>query len=300
MSSLGGGNSERAATKIARFHVFSDTMAMPALMARYVSALGPRRRVWAASGKAAGPRAAVTSANGRISDKFRDGHEGQALAQAQRQLERLDWEVRCRETFDYPHNITNIASASSEERRCAIIGLMAPRIESVAGNLASGSSRMRPCRAWALFVGWPLGCLYRILGRRAWAMLFAADERCDGCSACAASCPVGAIKIVGGRPAWSYAREGCERCTNLCPKQAIQTSILRTVLILALLACSFVPVPPALVGESRSILPAWSLHALWSIAATVLGFFALRIVDLGLIQARRLRLDSLDQALSRS
>ena len=81
MSSLGGGNSERAATKIARFHVFSDTMAMPALMARYVSALGPRRRVWAASGKAAGPRAAVTSANGRISDKFRDGHEGQALAQ---------------------------------------------------------------------------------------------------------------------------------------------------------------------------------------------------------------------------
>ena len=62
------------------FPVFA--MSMPRIMARYISALGPRPRGRSGSGGGARPRAAILCANGRVSDKFRDGHEGQALAQA--------------------------------------------------------------------------------------------------------------------------------------------------------------------------------------------------------------------------
>lgn len=44
-----------------------------------------------------------------------------------------------------------------------------------------GGAGRRPCAAWAHILGWPFGWLYRIFGRWAWGMLFAADERCDGC-----------------------------------------------------------------------------------------------------------------------
>ena len=86
----------------------------------------------------------------------------------------------------------------------------------------------------------------------------------------------------------SYACEGCERCINLCPKQAIQTSVLRAALVLALMSGCLVPCPALLIEAIGPSMPAWALRVLWPIAAAVLGFLALRLVDMGLIQAGRL------------
>jgi Dissimilatory sulfite reductase (desulfoviridin), alpha and beta subunits len=256
-------------------------MALPRIMLRYMR--GFSRAMPEDARGLANPRAAVLSTNGRMSAKFRDGHEGQALAQAGRVLRRRGWEVVYRETFDCPHNITNVFSAPSEESCAAMLRETDERIERVAEELAAGRRLMRPCRLWAQLVGWPFGWLYRIFGRRCFGMLFAADERCDGCGLCSKRCPSGAIAMRGGRPAWSYKCEGCERCINLCPKKAIQTPIIRWAALIALcLTLDLCPLKPVLLSLF-AFLPGWAAGTLWTMASIVLGFFVLRIIDLVLV-----------------
>jgi hypothetical protein len=45
------------------------------------------------------------------------------------------------------------------------------------------------------------------------------------------TCPASAIHLSGGRPRWNWNCQGCARCINLCPAQAIQTSLARLLLI---------------------------------------------------------------------
>ena len=93
-------------------------------------------------------------------------------------------------------------------------------------------------------------------------------------------------------PCWSYACEGCERCMNICPKQAIQTSLLRIGVIVALcVAINLEPLKPILTGAlglSRTFVfeAAWTIITL--VATPVLGLAILRLVDLGLVLLARI------------
>ena len=108
------------------FPVFA--MSVPRIMMRYIRALGAAR-----PGAPGGvrPRAAVLSTNGRISDEYRDGHEGQALAQAERMLRRRGWDLAYRDTFDYPQSIASILKIQDEARRASIMAIVAPRIDEI-------------------------------------------------------------------------------------------------------------------------------------------------------------------------
>jgi NAD-dependent dihydropyrimidine dehydrogenase PreA subunit len=258
-------------------------MAVPRIMSRYMKSLGAALPTASVLPRAALPRAALLSVNGRMSDKVRDGHEGQALAQAERILGRQGWEVFYRETFDYPQNIANFFSAQNAERQAGIISLMEGRTHRVAADLAEGKALKRPCHLWAHALGWPFGWLYRIFGRRCFGMLFAADERCDGCGLCASRCPASAITMRGRRPSWSYKCEGCERCINICPKKAIQGSLVRLAVLVAI--CSTVGLCPlkGLVETAFAFLPAWAVGTLWTLLAIVLGFAFMRLIDLVLV-----------------
>lgn len=257
-------------------------LSVPRIMVRYIAALGPRK-------SGVRPRAAVLSTNGRVSASFRDGHEGQALAQAESLLARRGWDVSYRETFDYPQSITSFLNPHDEDRKAALLAALEPVIDRAAGDLLGGIRFKRPCRPVFHLIGWPFGWLFRLFGRRCWAMLFAADGRCDGCGVCARRCPAGAIRMSGGRPAWSYACEGCDRCINLCPKAAIQTSALRISLVALIMATvDACPLKPAASGAffgaaGTSALSGAAFGALWFAVSTILGFALLRAADAALV-----------------
>ncbi len=50
---------------------------------------------------------------------------------------------------------------------------------------------------------------------------FSVSDACVGCSKCAADCPMGVIKMSGGRPGWSGDCAMCSRCYHRCPAHAI-------------------------------------------------------------------------------
>jgi ferredoxin len=280
-SAGGDGGEARGDRKLDVFLFPVFAMSMPRIMRRYIGALGPAEPAGAGGER---PRAAVLSTNGRISAEVRDGHEGESLACAERMLRRRGWDVAYRDSFDYPQSISSVLKIQDESRKAAIMSLVEPRIEELAGALASGERRKRPCAPWALLVGWPFGQLYSIFGRRFLAMLFAADASCDGCGLCARRCPAGAIRMLGRVPDWSYACEGCERCINVCPKGAIQTSIARIAVLLALwILLETSPLKPLLA----SVSPSWLFGVAWFVATVVVGLAALRLVDLVLVTLAR-------------
>lgn len=251
-------------------------LSVPHLMQVYIRSLG---RV---DGSGQHPRAAVLATNGRISSRFRDGHEGQALAQAERILARRGWEVVYRETFDYPQSITSFINAQKDETRTKIVGLMAERTARVGADLASGRVWKRRAGPIVHILGWPFGWALSLVGRRAWAMTYAADGRCNGCGLCARECPARAIRMVGGRPDWSYACEACEGCINRCPRRAIQTSVLRLALLIVFCAAlEGFPLRAPVLGL-LGFLPPFLGEAAWLVLATVLGLFVLRALDLAL------------------
>ena len=293
-ASAGGGERGPGDLDILVFPVYA--MAMPRIVARYLRGLhapaGPAAATAASGAPGARPRAAVLSTNGRIGLRFRDGHEGQALAEAERSLARGGWQVVLRETFDYPQNITSLIPAADEERRDAMVELMRPRIAEVAGELAgmmedpggAARGRRRPCSAPIQVIGTLFGWAFRLVGRRAWAMLFAADARCDGCGLCAARCPARAISMVAGRPAWSYACEACHRCMDICPREAIQASWLRLALMVTAWAATSSRPVEDLVRGALFFLPPPAAAILWLVLSVVLGLAVLRLLDLALVR----------------
>jgi Pyruvate/2-oxoacid:ferredoxin oxidoreductase delta subunit len=70
----------------------------------------------------------------------------------------------------------------------------------------------------------PVSLTYYFIGRFVFSKTFIAAENCSKCNKCIESCPVKAIRLVDGRPYWTYKCESCMRCMSICPEEAIQTS----------------------------------------------------------------------------
>jgi ferredoxin len=70
----------------------------------------------------------------------------------------------------------------------------------------------------------PIAVGYYFVGRFVLAKSFIASHACTMCGLCVKSCPLSAIKIIDGRPFWTFKCESCMKCMNTCPERAIQTA----------------------------------------------------------------------------
>ena len=78
----------------------------------------------------------------------------------------------------------------------------------------------------------PVSLGYYFIGRFFLAKTLVATDSCDLCMVCIKNCPVQAIKLVNGRPYWTYKCESCMRCVNQCPERAIETAQSFTAFII--------------------------------------------------------------------
>lgn len=54
---------------------------------------------------------------------------------------------------------------------------------------------------------------------------FHTNGKCVGCRLCAKVCPVGNVKMKGGRPTWNGRCENCLACYDWCPQKAIEGGV---------------------------------------------------------------------------
>jgi Pyruvate/2-oxoacid:ferredoxin oxidoreductase delta subunit len=114
----------------------------------------------------------------------------------------------------------------------------------------------------------PVGLAYYFIGRFGLAKTFVASRDCDACGACVKGCPVGALRLVDGRPFWTWRCESCVRCMNACPKRAIETAhgflvgvmVLFSAAMAALVYPALHRLAPALMADE--LLPAAARNAL--------------------------------------
>jgi len=66
--------------------------------------------------------------------------------------------------------------------------------------------------------------LHFILLRHALGMMMVANSKCTHCGLCANNCPVHAIQMKDGKPAWNTGCVNCFACLNHCPAGAIDFS----------------------------------------------------------------------------
>jgi NAD-dependent dihydropyrimidine dehydrogenase PreA subunit len=193
------------------------------------------------------PRAAVVCTMGDIISYDKRGRrhhvpgfEGHALMQASGILKRRGFDVFLTGACSYPLNWTQAVSAPRPAIDAELRALGDSQATEIGKRIAAGERSIRRFSPAHTLWSVPFDLLFRIFGRRGMAKLYVADERCNRCGLCVSQCPVHAVRLVRGRPRWSYNCESCQRCINICPKQAIQTSWPR---LIAETVLTFIPVP---------------------------------------------------------
>lgn len=196
--------------------------APPALVMRYLRSLP----------KGAGRPAAVAAVDG--------GGGARGARTAARALARRGYDVRQSARIGYPDNWSQIVPPRSD---------VEPRVESGRSEARALAERIRdgqathyvPAGAKGLLLS-AIGALFRVLGRRMLGRLYVADDSCTSCKLCERTCPVGAIVMdsavadAQSRPRWRASCESCNRCINICPEGSINTSWLRLILMVPLIA----------------------------------------------------------------
>ena len=232
----------------------------PALVTRYLSALSAPP----------GARAVVLAVGGSM--RGEPGDEGVSLHRLSSLLRKRGFTVFYTNLVSYPINWTQFFNPPTPAESARICEQTDERVRRIADAVLRGETHLRK-RSRRARAGLGLIYLaYRSLGRRLLGKLFTADDRCDGCSACARRCPASAIAMRHGRPAWDWRCEGCMRCINACPREAIQSSSAR---MLVFAAAGLLPFWPALAAGRAVSAPVLSLLAGIGVFLAATGLFLL-------------------------
>lgn len=138
----------------------------------------------------------------------------------------------CAGTYELslPVNWTQVMNPPNEATAQDMIHAALPAIDHVAENIAAGRSEYLKTGAVKTMLGYLVGPLFRLFGRRLLGLGFIADKACNGCTYCQRTCPFDSIVMKQGLPRWKLSCNACNRCINRCPQKAIQLSPLRLAL----------------------------------------------------------------------
>ena len=127
--------------------------------------------------------------------------------------------------FDMPSNWISLHPALNENTVKFLHQKNYDRVEQHANRIFSGESDFLAYRdiVQDVLIA-PISLGYYLIGRFAIAKTFYANSDCDNCGICIKQCPVNAIKMVDGRPFWTFKCESCMKCMNHCPLNAIETA----------------------------------------------------------------------------
>ncbi|MEO3944011.1 EFR1 family ferrodoxin [Gorillibacterium sp. CAU 1737] len=225
-----------------------------------------------------GARAAILAVGGTEGEI--PGNEGISLYRTSKLLRKRGFTVFHASLVSYPNNWVQFVSAPDEQSNARICRKADAEVERIADQLVKGTvSFKKQSGAMRLLFSF-ISFGYRHVGRRMLGKLFVADSRCNGCSRCARTCPMGTISMKKGVPSWNWSCAGCQRCINTCPREAIQSS---TAKLLLQGIASLLPIWPAIWLGSALPLPSWAawIAALagYSIACLVLLPLTSRLVE---------------------
>ena len=70
----------------------------------------------------------------------------------------------------------------------------------------------------------PVSLGYSLAGKYVFAKSFYASGKCTNCNLCINTCHAKAIKIVNGKPFWTFRCQSCMKCMTSCPAKAIESA----------------------------------------------------------------------------
>lgn len=252
-------------------------LAPPSIMIRYIKKLPVPDNA----------TAYILSVYGNLNDsekKTSQGYAGQTQLQLRRMLLRRGYDVKIADALGYSHNLVCIMNTptDSEIKNINIEGDL--KVKDFAKKIKTHQKYIKRCSLTLHILGWLFGMLYRIFGRRAIGKIFVSDGRCNQCGKCVKQCPVNNIKMFINKPVWGFNCEGCQRCINICPQYAVQTSIWRIVLILALLFVPYIsiiyPILSCLVVLNNVLIQAAVNIVIWLIGYFTAFFILDKIIVL--------------------
>lgn len=158
------------------------------------------------------------------------GTKGQALSHVKHLLSQKGFDVFSTDLVVYTYNWTQILPPKSKETEERVFKAAEDRIVKIANKITNCESSSKGTNIVVLMVSWVVFTIFSKLGRRILGRTFIADNSCTSCGKCKNVCPVKAIKMSNGRPAWNINCENCQRCINMCPQKSIQLSIAKLAL----------------------------------------------------------------------
>ena len=173
-----------------------------------------------------GAGTAILAVNGTIFHKGNliKGYTGQALEQVEGILKKKNYNVFLSANASFPDNWTQATNPPDKKDTEAIFPLGEAEVLCFAENFMDEKRELYRCGRFNRMWSGLIAALFGFIGRRALGKFYVADENCNGCSLCAKSCPVHAIKMSHKKPHWNFSCEDCNRCINICPERAIQVS----------------------------------------------------------------------------
>ncbi|MDR3052209.1 MAG: EFR1 family ferrodoxin [Oscillospiraceae bacterium] len=112
-----------------------------------------------------------------------------------------------------PANYIMMYNPASTEKSAGKLTTVNRKLSARAREIAAGAQRIKK-------INFTAQTLYKNI--EALDRAFCADAACTSCGLCARLCPVGNIRLQGGKPNWQGRCEHCAACISWCPAKAIQ------------------------------------------------------------------------------